>query len=265
MKTSIYTHIDVCHVNIIWKDKGGHGKRDMPSEYKSAFVIEKDGIELTAKEWAKVFKRPNDTQYHKDTITKFAQQQKYGFRYKIFKKLRGEVWKSVSGSNTSQGEWFISSKSRVKYKTKYAENVMTPIQLSKRDGYPVVSINGKIWDCHKLSFMTFRPNEYAAKEPGDIILHKYDNKLDFNPFRLRWGTSSDNRKDAYNNGKYDNTKTAQKPIASYINGVFEKKYDSLRDAERHLQNIGYPKANESCVSRGLYNGGTRYGRTWNFV
>jgi hypothetical protein len=86
-------------------------------------------------------------------------------------------------------------------------------QLCRRNGYPVIRINGKTWACHELSLMMFRPNEYAAKLPGDIILHKNDDKLDFNPFHLRWGTHSDNRNDAYVNGKYGNTNMARKPFA----------------------------------------------------
>jgi hypothetical protein len=113
--------------------------------------------------------------------------------------------------------------------------------------------------------MTFRPKEYAAKLPGDIILHKHDNKLDFNPFRLRWGTSSENGFDAYKNGKYDDTKTAQKPVASYIGDVFEKEHVSISSAAKYLRENGYPKASDANVHYALKNIVVRYGRTWKLI
>lgn len=252
--------------NIRWLDKTDQVKnRKVPAEYKSAFIIVKDGVELTANEWTDVYKKSNDEKYTADTIKKFAQQQRHGFRYKTFHNLRGEVWKSVQGSKNSQGEWFISSKNRMKYKTKHAENVTTVDQLTKIKGYPMVSINGKHRYCHELSMMTFRPREYAAKLPGDILLHKKDNKLDFNPFRLRWGTQPENIKDAHGNGKYDGTKTAKKPVVSYLNGILEKEHDSVSDATRYLRESGYSKATATGVLYGLNNNVIRYDRTWKNV
>ncbi|AGE50123.1 hypothetical protein ATCVCanal1_258L [Acanthocystis turfacea Chlorella virus Canal-1] len=252
--------------NIRWLCKSGQRKNQTrPTEYKSAFLIVKDGVELTVKDWVKMYKKPNGKEYTIERIQQFAQQQLNGFRYKVFPKLHGEVWKAVSGSKNKMGEWFISNKNRIKYKTKYAENVMTVEQLTHLDGYPQIKINGKIIRCHYLSMMTFRPREYAAKLPGDIIMHKNDDKLNFNPFRLRWGTPPENGKDAHRNGKYDGTKKKQKPVASYINDVFEKNHESLRDAAKYLRENGYPTATRSNVTDGLYDGVVRYDRTWKSV
>ncbi|AGE55697.1 hypothetical protein ATCVMN08101_602L [Acanthocystis turfacea Chlorella virus MN0810.1] len=252
--------------NIRWKCRSSQSKnRDMPIDLRTAFIIVKDGVEHTAKEWVGVYKKPNGDKYTFGTISRFARKQKYGFRYKVFQNLRAEVWKAVPGSKTSQGEWFISTKNRMKYKTQHAENIMTTEQLHKNDGYPTVKINNKIFKCHMLSLMTFRPREYAAKLPGDMILHKKDDRLDFNPFRLRWGTSPENRIDAFNNGKLDGTKSAQKPVVSYINGIFEQKHDSINAAVRYLKISGYPKAVDSGIRDSLKNDGTRYNRTWKVV
>jgi hypothetical protein len=189
--------------NIIWEDKSGQRQNQKrPTEYSNAFIIVRHGIEHTAKEWTEVYKGPDDKKYATTTIIRYAQQHRHGFYYKTFPNLRSEVWKAIPGAKNSKGEWFISSRSRMKYKTAHAENVLTTYQLCKNRGYPVVGINGKVLFCHVLSLMTFRPNEYAARTPGDIILHKKDDKLNFNPFRLRWGTETDNRIDAHNNGKY---------------------------------------------------------------
>jgi hypothetical protein len=113
--------------------------------------------------------------------------------------------------------------------------------------------------------MTFRPREYAARLPGDILLHKNDNKLDFNPFRLRWGSHSDNGKDARKNGKHVGTISANKPVVSYINGVFEREHESLRDAARYLRENGYSKASGSGVSSAFKNDAVRYDRSWKYV
>jgi hypothetical protein len=249
--------------NIRWLCTSGQVKnRDMPSNLKSVFVIVKDGVEHMAKEWVKIFTNPGGMYYTEGTIRKFAQRQQHGFRYKTFPNIRAEVWKAVPSSNNKMGEWFISNKNRMKYKTAYAENVLTVGQLHKVGGYPSVRINGKQCLCHVLSMMTFRPREYVAKLPGDMLLHKHDDKLDFNPFRLRWGTPSENRTDAHDNGKYDGTTSARKPVASYINGVIEREYESLYVASKYLQDNGYPKAHYSSVSCALDTNAVRYGRTW---
>lgn len=252
--------------NIRWLDKSGQRENQTrPTEYKAAFVVVKDDIERTIKEWADVFKKPNGERYTIKTIKEYAQQQKHGFRYKVFQDLPGEEWKVIPKSNNSQGEWFISNMSRMKYKTKHAENVMTVSQLSKDNlGYPVVFINGKQWKCHELSVMTFRPEEYACKKLNFIILHEDDNKLDFSPLKLRWGTRPENGFDAYKNGKHDGTKTSKKTVASYINGVFEKNHESLCEAERYLKDE-YKKANRDTITRAIENGWPVYGRTWKLV
>ncbi|AGE56540.1 hypothetical protein ATCVNEJV2_164L [Acanthocystis turfacea Chlorella virus NE-JV-2] len=255
--------------NICWEDKSGQAKnRKVPSANKSAFIIEKDGIEHTANEWENVLENETTSSGGKYTacvILHYAQRQQYGFRYKTFTNLRGEVWKVVPYSKNKMGEWFISNKNRIKYKTIYAENVLAIEKLTRSVGYPVVYINGKTWFCHYLSMMTFRPKEYAAKLPGDIILHKNDNKLDFNPFRLRWGTPPENGKDAHKNGKYDGTKTAQKPVASYIDGVLEREHENLHDAARYLREKGYSDANHQGVNRASENNIACYDRTWNYL
>ncbi|AGE59449.1 hypothetical protein ATCVOR07043_525L [Acanthocystis turfacea Chlorella virus OR0704.3] len=252
--------------NILWKDKSEQAKnRKRPTKYNTAFIIVKGGVELTAKEWVKVYKKPDGEKYTETAIQQYARAQKHGFQYKAFPDLRGEVWKAVPISKNSRGKWFISNKNRVKYKTQYAENILIVDQLTKVGGYPGVHVNGKRWSCHELSMMTFRPQEYAAKLPGDKILHKHDDKNDFNPFRLRWGTPPENGKDAHKNGKFIGKKTAQKPVVSYINNVFEKEHASLGDAVRYLQVNGYPGAYHKAVKRASENDTDKYDRTWKFV
>jgi len=252
--------------NVRWACPSGQAKnRDMPSELKTAFVIVKDGVERTAREWVDVYTKPDGTRYDKKTIQEFSRQQKHGFGYKVFEDFPGEEWKAVQDSKNSQGEWFISTMNRMKYKTAYAENVIEVDQLHKVQGYPAVGIDGKQWLCHVLSMMTFRPEEYAIKRPDYIILHENDNKLDFRPSKLRWGTPSENGTDAHKNGRYDGKRSAQKPVASYVNGAFEKEHESLSDAARYLRENGYPKANRVSVRRALNTGAIHYDRTWTML
>jgi hypothetical protein len=249
--------------NIRWAGKSEQSKnRTMPSVFKTAFRIIRNGVEHSAKDWVEVYKKPNGEKYTAKCILNYARQQKYGFEYKTFTSLRGEMWRAISWSKNSQGEWHISSRSRMKYKTKHAENVLNADELSKASGYPVMVINGRQWYCHELSFMTFRPREYATKTPNEMILHKEDDKLDFNPFRLRLGTMSENAIDARDNGKYDNTKTARKAVVSHVNDDFEKEHESISVAVRYLRDNGYPRAVASAVVLALREGVTRYGRTW---
>ncbi|AGE57034.1 hypothetical protein ATCVNEJV3_628L [Acanthocystis turfacea Chlorella virus NE-JV-3] len=252
--------------NVQWASTSAQANNQTrPSENKSAFVIVKDGVERTAKEWVAVYAKLYGTRYVENTIREFAREQRHGFGFKVFDDLPGEEWKAVPDSKNKKGEWFISTTNRVKYKTAHAENVLTVEQLSKVNGYPVVKINGKIWLCHVVSMMTFHPEEYAAKRLEFVILHENDNKLDFNPSRLRWGSLSENGFDAHDNGRYDGTKTARKPIASHVNGVLEKEHVSIIAAARYLRENGYPKATFSSVRRSLSTDTVRYGRTWKTI
>ena len=158
---------------------------------------------------------------------------------------------------------------RVKYITVFAENVLSGVRLNLSHGYPSVRLNGKIWRCHVLAFMTFFPEEYANKKSDEMVLHEDDNRLDFRPHKLRLGTQSENTTDAYNNGKYDGTKSARTKCVSYINGVLEKEHDSLVDAIKFLKSntiyLKATKSNISLVANDSYNRKTAYGRTWKLV
>lgn len=152
---------------------------------------------------------------------------------------------------------------RVKFVTKYSENVISGERLGLAMGYPKIQINGRHWLCHVLAYKTFFPGEYAAMKPGEIIMHEKDDKLDFRPHTLRIGTHSENGIDSYDNGKRDGTKTARMKCISYINGIYEKEHSSQADAERYLKSIGFVNASAGNISNAII--GTlqsAYGRTW---
>jgi hypothetical protein len=256
--------------NIRWATK--KEQRDnqyMPENCKSARIIVKDGVEKTNQEWVEHLKDQKNTFgrcYTAIMIKKYAQNEQFGFAYKKYLDLSGEVWKEIVGSETKMGRWEISDMNRVKYITRYAENILFGERLRLTNGYPVIGINGKNWLCHILAFMTFFPEEYANKKPKEIILHKNDDKLDFRPHMLRIGTRSENVIDAHDNGCYDGTKSARMKCASYVNGEFEKEHESQHEAMRYLKSNGHLKADFRKI--GLVLRGDRktaYKRTWKLI
>lgn len=256
--------------NIRWLGKSEQNdNQECPETRKSAFIVIKDSVENTVKDWVEHFNGDHNhmkRKYTKNMIENYASQRKHGFAYKEYPDLPEEVWKLISESKTGKGFWEISNMNRVKYITKYGENVLYGERLGVKNGYPKININGRLGYCHILSFKTFFPEEYAAKKPGEMVLHDNDDKLDFRPSKLRLGTNSDNSKDAYDNGCHDGKQSARQKCASYIQGVFEKEHDSQTDAVNYLKCIGYNKASAGSIS-GALNGGrkTAYDRVWTLI
>jgi len=258
--------------NIRWLCKRGQRiNQDRPDEYKTACLVDRDGEEKTTKEWAdylnsKGEKNHMGREYTADMIKAYAIRKQHGFAYKEYPDLEGEVWKDVEDSKNKHGMWKISNMNRVKYVTKFAENVLEKDRLGLNGGYPTIRFNGKQWYLHVVAFMTFFPDEWADKKPDEMVLHKEDNKLDFRPEMLRLGTASQNGKDAHDNGKYDGTKSARQKCASYIDGVLEEEHESQEDAAEYLRSIGHKKASYNRI--GLALSGklkTAYGRTWALI
>ena len=253
--------------NIRWASKKEQSdNRVRPETFKTAYIVVKDGIEKTVKEWVEHFRGQNNTfgrEYTEGMISYYAQKKQHGFSYKEYPNLQGEVWKEIINSKSSSGYWEISNMNRVKHVTKFAENVISDERICLSNGYPSININGRTCPCHILVFKTFFPDEYVNKKPGDMILHEDDDKLDFRPHKLRIGTRSENGKDAHDNGKYDDAKCTRMKCVSYIDGVFEKEYDSRRDALEYLVSKGFEKAQCGSISRAISGKlNTVYGRTW---
>ena len=253
--------------NLRWLcQKGQKQNRTMPKTFKTAFIIVKNDEEKTLKEWINYLKDEKNhmgREYTIGMINQYAKKRQHGFAYKEYPDLPGEVWKEIAGSANIKGRWEISDMCRVKYITNNTENILSGERLRLQGCYPSVCMNGRNWLCHILAFMTFFPEEYATKKSNDIVLHENDNKLDFRPHKLRLGTHSDNTKDAYDNGCYDGTKSVRMKCASYIEGIYEKEYDSQSDAMRYLKSNGYDKARVSPISMALSGERkTAYGRVW---
>lgn len=256
--------------NIRWLCKSGQRYNQERSEtLKSALIVVKNNIEKTSKEWVEYLKDQKNhmgREYNTDMIKHYAQKKQHGFSYKEYPHLEGEMWKEIEETKTDKGRWEISDMNRVKYITKHAENVLYGERLRLVKGYPTVHINGKNWACHIISFMTFFPEEYAAKKPEEFVLHDDDDKLDFRPHKLRLGNRSQNAKDAHENGRHDGTKTMRMKCESYINGIFEKEHESQRDAARYLKTFGYAKAAFKNIGKALSGERkTAYDRTWKLV
>jgi hypothetical protein len=256
--------------NIRWLCKSGQSSnQDRPETLKTAFLVDRYGEnEKTVNEWVEQLKNEKNhmnREYTTGMIRQYAQKEQHGFSYKEYPDLPEEIWKEIIDSRNKIGYWEISDMNRVKYITKYAENVLSGDRLGLMSGYPTININGKHWLCHILAFMTFFPEEYANKKPDEMILHEDDDPLDFRPHKLRIGTRSENMIDAHNNGKYDGTKSTKIKCVSYINGVYEIMHDSQDDAVKYLRHIGYKKASNSAISKALnpkYTTNFAYDRTW---
>jgi len=257
--------------NLRWLCKSGQiHNRVVPMTNKSAFIIVKDNIENTTKDWVDYLKKDKNhlnRRYTDSMIRIYAHRKQFGFSYKEYPDLPNEIWKEIVNSNTAKSHWKISNMCRVKYITNHAENVISGERLRLQSGYPIININGKNWRCHVLVFMTFFPEEYANKKSGEMILHEDDDKMDFRPHKLRLGTQTENTIDAYNNGCHDGTKTERMKCSSYINGMLEKEHQSQDDAVKYLKTIGFNKASKGGISGALKAFSEdkvvmRYGRTW---
>lgn len=261
--------------NIRWLCKSGQrNNQEQPKTLNLSFIVIKDNVEKTAKEWVEQLRDQKNhmgRDYTECMIREYAQRKQHGFAYKKYPDLQGEVWKEINGSKSKRGRWKISDMNRVKYVTNHAEHLLSGERLGlDNSGYPFIKIDKKQWRCHILSFMTFFPNEYKHKKQNEIILHEDDNKLDFRPHKLHLGTRQENAIQAHVNGCHNNTKTERLKCASYINGVLETEHESQHDAMRYLKSIGMKKASQSEISRALKeftNGEVimRYGRTWKLV
>ena len=259
--------------NIRWLDESGQRNNQKRSNTsKSAFIIVNDGIEKTAKNWVEYLNKTDKHKYTVSMIKDYAQRKAYGFGYKEYPDIEGEVWLSVKGSENSRGRLEISNMNRVKFVTKYASNVLSCDRLgSDNKGYPIW---GKNLACHIISFKTFYPELWAKKKPEEMVLHKKDDKKDFRPHMLYLGTHRENSRDAHDNGKHDGTKTARVKCASYVDGKFEKEHASQCDAAEYLITNGYSKASIDDIGgvaghiglalAAFCKGNTlkRYGRTW---
>lgn len=210
--------------NIRWSDQSEQkNNRNLPETLISAFIIVKDGIEKTAKEWVDYLKYEENhmkRRYTDTMIRTYAQRKHLGFAYKEYVDLPGEVWKDIENSYTWKGKWKISDMNRVKYVTKHAENVIDGDKICMSNGYPKIWVSGKNWPCHILSFKTFFPEKWDNKKTDEIVLHEDDDRLDFRPHKLRLGTQSENITDAHDNGKYDGTLSARKTLRT--NNIFLK-------------------------------------------
>ena len=254
--------------NIRWACKNKQAiNRKMPDTNKSAFIIVKDNLEMTSKEWKEHLRNTynqNGKKYTAGMVSLYAIRKKHGFSYKEYPDLEDEVWKCVKDSETPRGDyWEISNKSRVKFITKHTSNVLSGEHLGLWSGYPCITINGKIKLCHILAFEAFYPD---VPRGALLVLHKHDDRNDFCPENLRLGTASENGKDAHNNGRFDGAKSTRAKCASYINGILEKEHDSQMAAAEYLRANGHKKANQSAISKALTSEYKLvYKRTWKLL
>jgi hypothetical protein len=241
----------------------------MPKELLVAYIVVRDELEMTIKEWVKYLENENNPygrEYTETMIKHYAQRKQHGFAYKVYDDLPGETWYKVKKSKNKMGRWEISDQNRIAYVSSHARNVIDVSRFGFVGKYPVISINSKTRRLHDLAYETFYPEEYASKLPHEMILHRYDDKLDFRPCMLYIGNKSNNAIDARDNGCHNGTKTDRMSCVSYVGGVLEKEHESQHAAEKYLKSIGYLKASFSKIGMVLHDKRkTAYKRTWKRV
>ncbi|ABU43564.1 hypothetical protein AR158_C018R [Paramecium bursaria Chlorella virus AR158] len=260
--------------NLRWLHQSGQvNNQKRPETYKSARLIVNELFpddELTAKEWTELITKPDETKYHHKTISKWAQNKKNGFSYKIYDVIDDEEWKIVGDPKKNHIE--ISNKNRVKDVTFSSsgreEHVLTSEELSLKNDYPVKMIDGVQHLLHVLVFQLWFPDEWENKRPDEMVLHKEDNRLDFRPENLRLGPPSANIIDSYDNGKRDGTKTARQACIAYKDDEVVEEFKSLGDAAKylmeHIQDLKFITAINSI--RNNLNKSKEYkGFTWKSV
>lgn len=117
---------------------------------------------------------------------------------------------------------------------------------------------------HILVFKSFYPLTYTNTLQ---ICHFDDNPLNANLLNLYLGSKSDNGIDAYNNGKYDNTKSARIPCIGVNKKTDERfEFKSLAEAESWLRDNDELKASFTHISMCI-NGTQKsaYGFTWHSI
>ncbi len=259
----------VCELT--WMNSSGQNKNQIrPESLLTAFIIVRDGIEMTNKEWVKYLENDKNSygrEYTKGVIQQYAQRKRYGFAYKVYDDLPNEMWFRIANSQNKMGHWEISDQNRIAYVSSHARNVIDSTRFGFSGKYPKININGKHRYLHDVAFETFYPKEYATKLPTEMILHKFDDKNDFRPGMLYIGDKSKNGVDAHDNGCYDGTNSARMPCCSYIDGMFEKHHESQKNAEKYLKEIGYLKAKSDHIGEALKSKKElmRYGRTWKHI
>lgn len=267
-------HIDCTNKNndivseLTWMDPSGQVKNTIRSEdMLTACIIVRDDLEMPVKEWVKYLKNEKNhlgREYTKNMIFKYAQKKKYGFSYKVYESFSDETWYKVANSENKMGHWEISDQNRIAYVTRYTRNVIDATRFGFIGKYPKIQINGKHRLLHTVAFESYYPEAYVMMKTSEMILHKFDDRLDFRPDVLYIGDAKKNGTDAHDNGCRDGGQTARMPCFSYIDNVFEKRHESQDAAAKYLKVNGYPRAASSAICNALKSDKilTRYDRTW---
>lgn len=242
--------------NLRWADKSEQSSNQTrPKTLNNAFLIRHGDEYMTIKEWAL---REN---VHEDTI-RWRARDDTSWHFKEYEDLPWETWLRVEDSKNLKGFWKVSDKKRAAYHTNNARKVYSTYEMRKINGYPVICINGKHEYLHVVVFRTFRPDDYAKMNSGDVIMHCNDDKLDCDPLTLKIGTRSENAKNAHDNGRHDGKKTQRRKCACYKDDELIKCFDSLADAERWLHTKN-PKASFTAIIKCLSGKlKTAYGYVW---
>lgn len=208
-------HLD----NLCWKSATEQSKNRTLTETtkNDTFIIVKDGVERTAKEWEET---EGITHW---AIRKRARKNIMGFSYKEYKDLEDEEWKQSSETI------MVSNFGRYAIHTEYARKVLYAYELGTNGIYPMVGGNS----LHIEVFKAFYPDTYTNELK---VCHLDDDPLNANLSNLYLGTTSDNGKDAHANGKHIGKSNEQIDCVGIHKETGERvEFNSIEAAARFLK------------------------------
>ena len=226
--------------NLNWKSSTEqHMNQERSKTQRNAFIIVKDGVEKTAKEWAEIEGLAHTT------IKKYARNNINGFSNKKYIDIPNEKWMYLENRNmvSDQGRYAI-------FTSVETRKVMSPNELNCMSGYPTIGVNNEDVLLHIAIFKTFKPEEYANMQTGHVIRHLNDDPMDCRLENLAIGTRSQNGVDAHDNGKFEGTKSERKKcVCINVKTGEQQKFISQTDAMLWLQRNGHPKACKQNISK----------------
>jgi len=191
--------------------------------------------------------------------------------------MEEEVWKDIKGY---EGIYQVSNLARIKFLGNITRHWRGGIRRNKsvihsydkdNNKYSYIALykNGtrKSIHLHRLVAEAFLDNSENKREVNHKDGIKSNNKLS----NLEFVTSSENKKHAYKMGLWESPRAwlgkfgkdhpLSKPVCQYTkDGIFIKKYDSLKDVDRET---GFSFKCISNAANGIYK--TSYGYIWKFT
>lgn len=132
--------------------------------------------------------------------------------------------------------------------------ILKPItQWEDKYGYKYITYKNRNYAVHRLIAKAF---VRGRSDERNIVMHKDDNPANNNPSNLKWGTYSENNKEAYEHG----LKTRNVEVRCIET---DERFNSARDAARIK--FGNPKRGDHILAVIKNERGKAYGYHWEVI